>query len=306
MPIEPMYENLPVLGRMTCSDAAAKLRELGENETADLLARGGTRAADTFSYLDFGIGRERGYQHTAHAFGHIPLQSGSGAVDIHGVGEVSADSALVGSRVRITLDGLRAADYPGSGSHRVLFDFYAQNQVKNQVEHLHFNSTLRVREGESAAIVGYPVFIGLNVPPDGIALKCLTVNVKNDDDERLLAALESDVFKHGLKLATSFQPAIAPLTGLATALTKSLASRHRNVPVQDFYLGLDFTAVATRARLCEGSYIAVQIPEKLALLWDWADWVYQPSSGRIVNRQQPEKLIPYNYVAIGVSRYEGK
>jgi hypothetical protein len=301
-----MYEDLPVLGRMSCADAAAKLRNVGEHEAADLLSLEGAQRVNDYSFLDFAGVRERGYQHTAHAFGHIPLNSGSDVLSIQSVGEMAADTSLRNSRIRITLDGLRAADYPGSGSHRVLFDFYAQNQVSRQVEHLHFNSTLRVREGESAAVVGYPVFIGLNVPAEGISLKCLTVNVKNDDDERLLAGLESDVFKNGLKLATSLQPAIAPLTGLATALTKSLAARNRNVPVQDFYLGLDFSQVATRARLREGSYIAVQVPERLSLIWNWTDWVYQPTNGRIVNRQEPDKLIPYNYVVLGVSRYEGK
>jgi hypothetical protein len=36
------------------------------------------------------------------------------------------------------------------------------------------------------------------------------------------------------------------------------------VPVQDFYLGLDFSAIATRARLALGSYLAVQVPEARA------------------------------------------
>jgi hypothetical protein len=161
-------------------------------------------------------------------------------------------------------DGLRAASYPDSGDHRVLFDFYAQNQVSEGIEHLHFNSTLRVTEGESAAIVGYPVFIGLGVPPAGVAFKCLTVNVKNDEDKRFPAALESDVFKSGRRLPATLQPAIAPLAGLATALTKSVVARHRNVAVQEFYLGLDFSRVVTGARLRAGTYIAVQIPELMS------------------------------------------
>lgn len=304
MTTDAMYDDLPVLGRMRAEEASAKLRELGDQETADMISQASTGQLESFSFLDFG-GRERGYQHTAHTFGYIPIQTGAGSLDIQAIGDVVPDDSLRNSRVRITLDGLRAADYPGTGSHRVLFDFYAQNQVADQVEHLHFNSTLRVRSGESAAVVGYPVFIGLNVPADGISLKCLTVNVKNDEDEKLLAGLESDVFKYGLKLATSLQPAIAPLTGLATALTKSFATRNRNVPVQDFYLGLDFSKVATRARLREGSYVAVQIPEKFSVLWDWSEWIYQPSSGRVVNRDEPDKLIPYNYITLGVSRYEG-
>src|SRR5687767_1423121 len=156
---------------------------------------------------------------------------------------------------------LRVADYPGSGTHRILFDFYARNQVPGFGEDLHFNATYRVREGERASIAGYPIFLGLNVGADGVAFRCHTVNVKNDADEAFLDFLEGDVFKSGLKLATIAQPAIAPLTGLALGLTKSIAQRNRNVSVQDFYLGLDFTGTSMGARLAVGDYIAVQIPE---------------------------------------------
>jgi hypothetical protein len=210
------------------------------------------------------------------------------------------------ARIRITLNCLRVAKYPGSGMHNVLFDFYAQNQIPGNVEHLHFNATFRVQEGERAAILGYPIFVGLNVGTAGVAFKCFTVNVKNDDDEAFLGFLESDVFKAGLHLASTMQPAIAPLSGLAVGLTKTIASRHRNVPVQDFYLGLDFGDVPLQARLAEGSYLAVQIPESFQTIWDWSEWVYNPSSGQVVHKADPTQLIPYNYLVFGVSRYDGQ
>lgn len=113
----------------------------------------------------------------------------------------------------------------------------------------------------------------------GVAFQFHTVNVKNDDDEAFLDFLEGDAFKSGLKLATTAQPAIAPLSGMALALTKSIAHRNRDVSVQDCYLGLDFAGTAMGARLAIGDYIAVQIPEKLQRAWDWQDWVYEPSAG---------------------------
>ena len=170
-------------------------------------------------------------------------------------------------------------------------------------EHLHFNATYRVLEGQRAGIAGYPIFIGLNVGAEGVAFKCFTVNVKNDNDEKFLAAMDSDVFKAGLKLVTTAQPAIAPLSGMALAVTRSIATRNRNVPVQDFYLGLDFTNIAGGVRLAEGSYLAVQIPETLQTVWDWDDWVYHPNKGRVLNKSDPTQLIPYNYIIFGVSRY---
>ena len=123
---------------------------------------------------------------------------------------MAADASLKNARIKITLDRLRVASYPGGGLHRVLFDFYAQNQVPGGAEDLHFNATFRVREGEHAAVVGFPIFIGLNVGTEGVAFRCYTVNVANEEDERLLGFLESDTFKSGLRLATTAQPAIAP------------------------------------------------------------------------------------------------
>jgi hypothetical protein len=116
---------------------------------------------------------------------------------------IPADASLKGARLKITLDRLRIMEYPGGSTHHVLFDFHAQNQVAGDVEHLHFNATFHGREGEHAALVGFPLFLGLQVGQEGVAFKCFTVNVKNDQDEKLLGFLDSDTFKAGLRLATT-------------------------------------------------------------------------------------------------------
>lgn len=313
MSTDAWFEDTPVLGRLAPERAAEKLREVGEDGAASALeaaledgpragAQSFGRRAGAASWWPFS---DRAWQHTAHAFGYL-AQSGPSAelLPIRHAGNIEPDASLKNSRVRVTLDRLRVADYPGGGTHRVLFDFYAQNQLSGEVEHLHFNATYRAREGEQAALLGFPLFVGLNVGTTGVAFKCFTVNVKNEEDEAFLGFLESDVFKTGLRLATTVQPAIAPLSSMAFALTKSIASRHRNVPVQEFYLGLDFTRVATGARLAEGSYLVVQIPESLQSVWDWGEWVYNPASGQVVGLADTKQLIPYNYVVFGVSRYE--
>jgi hypothetical protein len=312
-PSTPWFDDLPTLGSWPAPQAAAKLRELGEEQVAAAVEVAGAAATGPLTagparagWWPFSDRPEPAWRHTAHAFGYLaPAPPGNRPLPIRHAGNIPADPTLKGGRVTVTLDQLRVAAYPGGGTHRVLFDFYARNQVQGDAEHLHFNATYRAREGERAAVVGYPIFVGLNVGQQGVAFKCFTVNVKNDEDEVLLSAMESDVFKAGLKLVGSLQPAVAPLSALAFALTRSVAGRRRNVPVQDFYLGLDFSDIATRARLALGSYLAVQVPEARARVWDWDQWVYQPSSGQVVNKADPEKLIPYNYLAFGVSRYEG-
>jgi hypothetical protein len=302
------FDDLPVLGALSPQEAAARLREVDENEAAAALEGAEAGEAVTFgapsrSWWPF---QDKPWQHTAHAFGYLaPAPPGGDPLPIQHAGNVAADPTLKNGRIKITLDRLRVADYPGGSTHRVLFDFYAQNQVEGKVEHLHFNATYRAREGEQAAVVGYPIFVGLNVGMEGVAFKCFTVNVKNDADEAFLGFLESDAFKAGLQLASTAQPAIGLFSETALGLTKGIAARNRNVPVQDFYLGLDFTTIATRARLAEGSYLAVQIPETLQTVWDWSEWVYNPNNGRVVNQADPTQLIPYNYLVFGVSRYEG-
>jgi hypothetical protein len=306
MPSSDWFDDLPVLGKLPPSDAAAKLREIDDDQTADALETA-AQAETTRTYGRRGLWPfgDKPWQHTAHAFGYLaPSPPGSDPLPIVHAGNIAADDSLKDSRLTITLNRLRVADYPGRGTHRVLFDFYAQNHIPNHdAEHLHFNATYRIREHERAGIAGYPIFRGLNVGTEGVAFKCFTVNVKNDDDESFLAALDSDVFKAGLKLATTLQPAIAPLSGMAIGLTKSIAARHRNVPVQDFYLGLDFTNIPMGARLAEGAYLAVQIPETMHSVWDWDEWVYHPGKGQVVSKDDPTKLIPYNYIVFGVTRY---
>lgn len=303
------FSDVPVLGRMSAADAAVKLREIGEDEEASRLEaaqRETARGGEAFAMRDLFPFGDRAWKGTAHAFGYIaPAKPGKDLLPIMHAGNIEGEPALKNSRIRIVLNRLRVADYPGGGTHRVLFDFYAQNQLPGSVEHVHFNTTLRVREGQEAAVIGYPIFVGLNVGSEGVAFQCLTVNVRNDGDEAFLNVLESDVFRGGLKLAMTAQPAIAPLTQIALGLTKSIAMRNRNVAVQEFSMGLDFTNNVAGARLATGDYIAVQIPESLEVIWDWEEWVYQPKSGHIVRADDLRTLIPHNYLVFGISPYDG-
>jgi len=57
--------------------------------------------------------------------------------------------------------------------------------------------------------------------------------------------------------------------------------------------------------LAEGSYLAVQIPEKEQALWNWQEWMYHPGRDQIVQRSDPYTLIPYNYLIFSISRYDG-
>ena len=306
------FDQTPVIGSLPPEQAAGKLREVGEEEAAARLERAEETGAQTFE-----IGRRKSWwpfqdkpwQHTAHTFGYLaPASPGShgGLQPIRHIENISAHPGLRGARIKLTLNRLRIAAYPGGGLHHVLLHFFVQNQVPGKTEPVHFNATYRVREGESAGVQGYPLFTGLNVGHEGITLKCRTINVRNDQDEALLSFLESDTFKAGLHLVTTAQPVIAPFSEMAYGLAKTIAARNRNVSVQDFDLGLDFGTMPMQGRLAEGAYLAVQIPESFSAVWDWDEWVYLPARGLVVKRDDQQELIPYNYLVFGLSRYEGQ
>jgi len=90
----------------------------------------------------------------------------------------------------------------------------------------------------------------------------------------------------------------------AIGITKLIAKRSKNVTVQKIDLGLDFSNDSTRARLAEGYYVAIQIPESLQTSWDWDEWVYNPTNCQIVSQFNLTEVIPYNYLVFSVSRYQ--
>jgi len=301
MGIPNRFEDLPVVGALPPEAAASRLAEVGEPAEPSST---GPRPL-FFSTLDCLPFRERLWSYTSHVIGYLPLRPATGGTQpIRHAGDVEPDSSLRGARVRVSLDRLRVAQYPGQGAHRVLFDFSARNHIDDKAEELHFNAVYRVGEDEMSGVVGYPIFVGLQVGDEGLALRCYTVNVKNDQDESFLSFLESDTFRAGLRLLGPIQPALGLLSAMALNLTRAIAARNRNVPVQDFYLGLDFGATPLGLRLAEGNYLVAQVPGAAAAAWDWSEWAYDPRGGQVVGTGPDRRSFPYNYVAIGVSRHD--
>lgn len=241
-----------------------------------------------------------------HAFGYLPLEdkTGNGIVSIVDPARVSPDNDLRGKAIDIKLDRLRVFQYPGGGQHNILFGFAAAHQAGDKPEgtqDLRFNKNYQVEEGAGSGTRGYPIFSGLRIPDGGVAFECTTVNISNVDDEKLLAAMNSDIFNKGLSLLSSINPVIPIASGLATGILKSLAARNENITVQHFLLGLDWNPGLTGAALREGSYIAVQTMDADA--WKWLDWEFHTSNGAIVSKETGLS-IPLNYVVFRVSKTE--
>jgi len=301
-----VFKDIKVIGELPPRRVVTKLRQMGDPDAADEINQH-IATTDKAEPL-FGWGPPKPWQHTTHQFGYIALQTPN-ATDpqpIRFAGAIAADLSLKNNRIDIKIDRLRVYDYPGSGIHNILLSFAARNQSSaipgNTPELISFSQTYRVEEGQQAGIAGYPVFNGLNVSSQGVALECYTINVSNNADEAVLAALESLPFKDGLSLLNTLQPALAPFTQITLGVIKSLATRNRNVGVQKFYLGLDFTSAALGVRLAEGNYLAVQAPSETTLSWD--EWVFNPTNGAIVGKKNNMASIPYNYVVFRITRHE--
>lgn len=248
----------------------------------------------------FGSHTPKPWGYTSHQFGFIPLLTpgGQAQLAIKQAATISPDTSLQNGQIRITLDRLRVFEYPGNGRHKILFTFSAQNSIANGVatENATFSQNYEVLQGQGAGIAGYPVFVGLHVPANGVAFQVHTTNVSNDDDEKVIGFLNGSTFQNGLKLLDSANPAIPVVSGFATGLLKDFESRHENVGVQDFFMGLDFSATPSGVRVAQGSYIVVQAPDEG---WNWDNWVWDVAKGQVVNKTNGTP-VPFNYVVFSI------
>lgn len=301
-----VFDDIKVIGESEDPEwIAAKLQQMKDPDVkSDVVGDTNPEQGDKGILEFLNLVQDQPWMYATHKFGYIaPRKSGSmKSQPIEHPSAIEPDNTLKNSRINIRLDRLHIEKYPGGGTHNVMVTFAARNQVADTQESVSFSQTYRVQEGQSAGISGYPVFIGLNVGSQGVAFECSTVNVKNEEDQTILAALESSPFQSGLKLLTTAQPAIAPFTEITLGVVKLLAKRNENVAVQKFYLGLDFENSAMGCRLAEGNYIAVQVDDETAIDWKW--WIYKPDLGAIVHKADSSEMLPYNYVIFRVSRYE--
>lgn len=298
--------DLPMLWRMPTAEAADRLRAAGEIEAADRLAvanRGVPSSGTEFFSVPL-FGRDlRAWQHSSHAFGFLPRRAHGQQLTLQPVGAIRPDRTLAGQRINVTLDRLGVIEYPGRGIHRVLIACYGRHTSGDaKPEGVHFAVSLRVRDGEHASVIGWPIFVGLQVGEEGVAFRSCTLCIASEDDEALVSFLDSDVFRAGLKLTSMVQPAVGLVASMMAGLTKALTARRSCLPVTEFALGLDFSGIRTRAALAEGSYVIIQIPEAQTFSWDWEEWTYDTGRDRIVRSARPSEALPYNYMIFSVTR----
>jgi hypothetical protein len=293
-----MFPDVPLLGEQSPEVVARRLRDANAIAQADAI-EADLQAAGVGQRAFLWWGAPCPYKFVSHQFGYIPpLAPGAPSADVKPIGTLEPDASLKGKKLIVRLDVLRTYEYPGSGEHQVLVTCKGVAQIDNNAEPVSFSKSYRSKDLGRAAVVGQPIFVGLETGDQGVGLQCSTVNVRSAGDEDILNVLESQTFDNGLKLLTTAQPVLKPFTEMTVGLAKTLAKRNRNFLVQDFYLGLDFDGAGGGARLRIGSYIAVQAPSDPAI--DWRDWIYSPNDSAIVLRADAKVSLPYNYLVFRV------
>lgn len=297
------FGDTPVIGDLPTEQIASKLSELGDSEMGDeLRASESSVRAEQFSILDPIRQLFTRFVATVHACGFIALKrDGQNSDAILPVSKATPEPSLVGEKLKITLDGLHIAKYPGFGRHSVLFDFALQSQGSD-TRIFHYNAKFSAADGETVPVRNFPLFYDLTSNASGIIFGFQTVNVSSSFNEGLLGFLDREDFKQGLSLAISATPLLGQVSEMATSLTRWLAGQSKNAKVQEFRQGLDFSGSRLGGALAEGSYIVVQIPIENQHEWNWDDWKIDETLARIVSRDDSNTTLDFNHLIFGVQR----
>lgn len=288
------------IGDLDTQEAVGQLRAIGDETGADELAAATARGtADTYGVGDLVRRLFNRYVKTTNICGFLPA---TGADKIVPVTSAPASGELCGKPLKITLDGLHVASYPGAGRHSILFDFALQGQeqqgLKDQL--FHFNARFQATDGETVPVHNFPLFLGVTPAAEGITFGFQTVNVSSSYNDGLLDFLNTDVFKTGMSLLSAAAPPLAQISEMAVGLTRWLASQSKNVKVQEFRQGLDFTPGRLGAGLALGTYIVAQIPLEYQNEWAWSDWAIDPNVIRLVARGATDSPLDFNHVMFGI------
>jgi hypothetical protein len=287
------------LGSLSSSQISDYLSSIEDIEDAGYFAQGNVSGQSFFAL-------KKPYTHTGFILGFIPtipasLSGTAGVSAVTGIGQIQGDSAIIGKRIKISLDKFYVHDYPGMGEHAILCEFSGKNQVAGETEELRFALKFNSGDKASASLSGVPIFMGVTVGLDGISFEGRTINVSNSLDEVVLATLDSPAFKNGLALINAAQPALKPFSTLAAAAVQSTLKRKKNKQVHNFSLGLDFATGATSARLRHGSYIVIQTDDSAG--WNWGDFEWNADAMALQAKAGATRIIDFNYMIFGVSEF---
>lgn len=299
---KPYFSPAHSLGSADNTTIADYLQLIGSRRKAEELLPGGASGNWLGSNLN------KPWQATGMVVGYIsPGQTGN-QVPVTSAAAMEGDRALISTRVKISLDRFFVQEYPGSGTHKILCEFAGKNQVisnsradkkSKDAEEMRFAFNTQANDNAPASVSGHPIFLGVVVGSDGLSFEGRTVNVGSKINDAVQKMLGSPIFKNGLSLMTSAQPALKPFVGLAGSVVEAVAKSRGNYQVHNFNLGLDFSENVTSAKLRHGSYVIIQTNQTD---WDWNNTHWSPDALCLIDCRTG-KSVEANYLILGVSPF---
>ncbi len=287
------------LSNMSPKQASKVLREVGESKMADQLEK----LADQRQTMQFGVIDElKGLFFdrivgTTNLCAYCPI----GDHELIPVSQVQPDTSLVGSKLKVTLDGLHIAKYPGMGQHNILFDMVVQNQMPDgESKIFHYNAKFQAHNGETVPVHNFPLFYSLEPSKEGIVFGFQTINVSSEINDGLLSFLDRKEFQSGLSLASAALPILGQFSEMAVSLTKWLAGQGQNKKIQEFKQGLDVSSTGSGSGLRQGTYCIVQIPLEFEGDWNWSEWKIDPNKNRLIRKEDAATVLDFNHLMFGI------
>jgi len=293
---EAWFCGSPTVGQLCDDEKAIYLRAVDDPD-APPVPEAVTESAERYRlwFTD-----KKPFDHTGSTVGYIQPSGGQfhPLVDPR---EIGPERALMGKKVAVRLTQALVVRYPGNGVHEILLHFGVGRGKEPMPKH-DFGSTIRCADGNHMPVGGQRLFEGVEIGEDGLNIAMFTVNVHSQGDVRLLQALQSEVFQKGLDLVASTGPVVGLLSVTLASLARHIARSSENRPVQQGLLALDLDrTLVDSAKLRRGSYVLAQAPAEVdGHPWSWNAYVYDRARNSIVYADDHDKLIPFNYVAIGI------
>jgi hypothetical protein len=112
------FDDIPVVGELDEDDRIEIALSMGEHVDESVVDDLNVAGRKHLIYsVRHAWGGKRAYEHTSHVFGHIqPIGNTNADIPLTSATSLEPDEALRGGKIKITLDQVRIAKYPGGAA----------------------------------------------------------------------------------------------------------------------------------------------------------------------------------------------
>lgn len=300
--VDNWFGDVPCLGEWDVAKIVQYLRDVDDGELAEDV-QNQSRSTEVFARPGRMTSLFNRFVRTTSVCGFLPASAAGG---MSPVSLVPGDPDLVGRRLRVSLESLHVARYPGRGAHKLLFDFAMQPEAAGRSANVyHYNAKFEARDSETVPVRGFPIYLDVPVSEHGLTFGFQTINVSSSIDESLFDFLGSSEFKRGLSLLSEATPVLGQLSQMGAGMAKWVLRQNRNVKVQEFRQGLGVHGGRLRGGLAAGYYAVAQIPIEFVNEWNWPDWSLSPNTMTLTRPDADAMPLDFNHMVFGVHPMPG-